>query len=248
MDDRPDRHGRDLRAVRDPSNEKGEIIGFEVDYAKALCAKMKLTCTFQNQDWDGIIPSLLASKFDVILSSMNETPARMKKVAVLRRLLRDGAGHDGDGREQERRRLAGGAQGQDDRRQSSTVFANYLQKYYKVPRSSSIRAATSPISICRAAGSTMSPATSSCRRPSSTKAATAAAASSEIERKKAGHLRPRRRRRLPQGRHRSARHVQQGDRGARRRRHLQEDRNREILQDRHPVRTSRPRCLTPRPS
>ncbi len=62
-------------------NEKGEIVGFEVDYAKALCAKMKVTCTFQNQDWDGIIPSLLASKFDVILSSMNETPDRAKKVA-----------------------------------------------------------------------------------------------------------------------------------------------------------------------
>src|SRR5271154_3985049 len=63
-------------------NEKGEIVGFEVDYAKALCAKMKVTCTFQNQDWDGIIPALLANKFDVILSSMNITPERTKKLKV----------------------------------------------------------------------------------------------------------------------------------------------------------------------
>ena len=50
----------------DPS---GKIVGFEVDYANALCAKMHVTCTFQNQDWDGVIPALLSGKFDVIFSS-----------------------------------------------------------------------------------------------------------------------------------------------------------------------------------
>ena len=59
---------------------KGQIVGFEVDYANALCAKMKVTCTFQNQDWDGVIPALLSGKFDVIFSSMNMTPARAQKV------------------------------------------------------------------------------------------------------------------------------------------------------------------------
>jgi polar amino acid transport system substrate-binding protein len=61
-------------------NAKGEIVGFEVDYAKALCAKMQVSCTFQNQDWDGVIPALLGEKFDVIFSSMNITPARAKRV------------------------------------------------------------------------------------------------------------------------------------------------------------------------
>src|ERR1700712_3689793 len=61
----------------DPS---GKIVGFEMDYAAALCAKMGVTCTYQNQDWDGIIPALLSGKFDVIISSMNETPARAKRV------------------------------------------------------------------------------------------------------------------------------------------------------------------------
>ena len=51
----------------------GKIVGWEVDYANALCAQMHVTCTFQNQDWDGIIPALLSGKFDVIFSSMNET-------------------------------------------------------------------------------------------------------------------------------------------------------------------------------
>ena len=61
-------------------DSSGKIIGFEVDYANALCAKMKVTCTFQNQDWDGVIPALLSGKFDVILSSMNMTPARAQRV------------------------------------------------------------------------------------------------------------------------------------------------------------------------
>lgn len=61
----------------DPS---GKIVGFEVEYSNELCARMKVTCTFQNQDWDGVIPALLGNKFDVILSAMNETPARAKLV------------------------------------------------------------------------------------------------------------------------------------------------------------------------
>ena len=61
-------------------NQQGQIVGFEVDYANAICARIKVTCTFQNQDWDGIIPSLLSSKFDVIFSSMDITPERQRQV------------------------------------------------------------------------------------------------------------------------------------------------------------------------
>ncbi len=61
-------------------NAKGELEGFEIDYAKMLCEKMKVTCTFVAQDWDGIIPALLASKYDVIIAGMNATDERAKKV------------------------------------------------------------------------------------------------------------------------------------------------------------------------
>ena len=64
----------------------GEIVGFDIDLAKAMCEVMKAKCTFSNQAWDGIIPGLLAKKYDVIASSMSVTPERQKAVLFTKRI------------------------------------------------------------------------------------------------------------------------------------------------------------------
>jgi lysine-arginine-ornithine-binding protein len=112
-------------------NPKGEIVGFEVDYANALCAKMKLTCTFQNQDWDGIIPSLLAGKFDVIVSSMNITAERAKKVAFSDFYIATPPVFSGQASNKSDDISPAALRGKSIGTQSSTIHANYLEKFYK---------------------------------------------------------------------------------------------------------------------
>ena len=64
----------------DVLNADGTLGGFDVDYANLLCARMKMTCAFTDIEWDGIIPGLLAKRFDIIVSSMGINEERMRQV------------------------------------------------------------------------------------------------------------------------------------------------------------------------
>jgi arginine/ornithine transport system substrate-binding protein len=58
----------------------GKLSGFDIDIANAICAELKAECTMVQQDFDGLIPSLNAKKFDAIVASMSITDERKKAV------------------------------------------------------------------------------------------------------------------------------------------------------------------------
>lgn len=58
----------------------GSLDGFEIDLGKDLCSRMQVTCKFVAQDWDGMIPSLIAGKFDMIMDGMSITDERKQAI------------------------------------------------------------------------------------------------------------------------------------------------------------------------
>ena len=60
-------------AMRD---KKGDLIGFEIDVATKVAEDMGVEVEFVPTAWSGIIPALIAKKFDVIIGGMSIKPGR----------------------------------------------------------------------------------------------------------------------------------------------------------------------------
>ncbi len=58
----------------------GELTGYDVDVAKGVSSLIGAEVEFVCQKYDGMIPALLANKFDLIVASMSITEKRRKKI------------------------------------------------------------------------------------------------------------------------------------------------------------------------
>jgi polar amino acid transport system substrate-binding protein len=65
-------------------SKTGEWIGFEIDVAKKLAEDMGVKAEFVPTKWEGLIPSLLTGKFDLIIAGMMGTPTRALKINFTR--------------------------------------------------------------------------------------------------------------------------------------------------------------------
>lgn len=66
-------------------DRKGMPAGFEMELAQEACQRIKAECEFIALKWDELIPGLLDKKFDVIMSSMEVTSERRKRMGLSRR-------------------------------------------------------------------------------------------------------------------------------------------------------------------
>jgi len=65
-----------------------ELAGFEIDLGRDLCARMKVTCRFVSQDWDGLIPGLLNNQYDAVMAALEITDAAREKIAFTKPYVR----------------------------------------------------------------------------------------------------------------------------------------------------------------
>ncbi len=109
----------------------GDLVGFDIDIANALCKEMNVECEFVIQDWDGMIPALLANKFDAVIASMSITEERKQKVDFSSKYYNTppaiAVPKDSTLTEATKASLADIALGA----QSSTTHSNYAEKYFE---------------------------------------------------------------------------------------------------------------------
>jgi len=76
--------------ARPPYNylDHNKLAGFEIELARDLCARMKVSCSFIQQDWDGLIPGLLAHRYDAIMAAMEITDDARQKIAFTKPYIR----------------------------------------------------------------------------------------------------------------------------------------------------------------
>ena len=70
--------------ARPPYNfldEKGQLAGFDIDLGRALCDKLARPCEFITQDWDGLIPELLANHYDAVMAALGINDERRADIA-----------------------------------------------------------------------------------------------------------------------------------------------------------------------
>jgi len=63
----------------DPRNP-AHIIGFEVDLANALAARLGRTARFVQNQWDGLVPGLERGDYDVVINGLEITAERAEKI------------------------------------------------------------------------------------------------------------------------------------------------------------------------
>ena len=62
-------------------DDKGKLAGYEIDLGMDLCKRAKVECEFVANEWDSIIPNMIAGNYDLIMAGMSVTDERKETIA-----------------------------------------------------------------------------------------------------------------------------------------------------------------------
>jgi polar amino acid transport system substrate-binding protein len=111
----------------DPS---GKWVGWEVEFADAICEEIKADCEVVLVTWEGIIPALTSNKIDMIVGSMSITAERLKTIDFSDKYYNTPTGVVGR-REDKFEPTPDGLAGKIVGVQVSTVHGAYAEKHFK---------------------------------------------------------------------------------------------------------------------
>ena len=61
-------------------DDDGKVAGFEIELGNELCKRAGVSCEWVVNEWDSIIPNLVAGNYDVIMAGMSITDERMETI------------------------------------------------------------------------------------------------------------------------------------------------------------------------
>ena len=68
-----------------PADRPDQLVGFEVELAEALCARLGCRSRFVQYNWANLIPGLRqGGNYDLILAALERTPENLAQVAMSR--------------------------------------------------------------------------------------------------------------------------------------------------------------------
>jgi polar amino acid transport system substrate-binding protein len=62
-------------------NGESQLDGFEIDLAREICARLKAECSFVAQEWESLVPGLLAGQYDAVIAALEINDRRRDKIA-----------------------------------------------------------------------------------------------------------------------------------------------------------------------
>ena len=61
-------------------DDSGKVAGFEIDLGNEMCKRAGITCEWVTNEWDSIIPNLVAGNYDAIMAGMSITDERKQSI------------------------------------------------------------------------------------------------------------------------------------------------------------------------